>query len=312
MAGVAARLALPDAIELAALSAAGWALLSSAADVEPERRTIRTLTFWAAIAAGLLAGSWAVPVAIVAMILTLIVVDRSAARVAALDWRLGPLVFILLLAPAVVGLVLQALASGIPDFGTALEWFVPDDPGRSLPPGTHTALALLAFWPLSAFVVMVLAVPRSKTEDRSRRRAAWLLAAWILPAWFLVEALPEKRLFDPLPLLPPLAIMAGLAIGQGPVPAVRFSARIGFGLLAAGSAAYAFALNAGAVFADGHASLIGIAVGALAIVAGFAAAWLLLRERLVLGLAATLVSAAAVVVLAFVVLRSATEAALSL
>ena len=59
-------------------------------------------------------------------------------------------------------------------------------------------------------------------------------------------------------------------------------------------------------------SLPGLAVGALAIVAGFAAAWFLLRERLVLGLAATLVSAAAVVALAFVVLRSATEAALSL
>jgi hypothetical protein len=96
------------------------------------------------------------------------------------------------------------------------------------------------------------------------------------------------------------------------VPAARFSARIGFGLLAAGSAAYAFALNAGAVFADGHASLPGLAVGAVAILAGFAAAWFLLRERLAIGLAATFVSAAAVGALAFVVLRSATEAALSL
>jgi 4-amino-4-deoxy-L-arabinose transferase-like glycosyltransferase len=205
--------------------------------------------------------------------------------------------------------VVRGVESGWPGTDGLAGWFAAPDPGRFAPPGTHLVLALVVAWPLSAFAPLLLAAPRERHRIAQLHGAKTVLAAWILPAWLLLEILPDKRPLDALPLLPPLAILVGIVLAAAPLPSGRLSARVGFALLAAGAVLLCFALNAGFVLAAGHASVAGLVGAAMAIVAVFAAVWLLLRGRLAAALPLVLVAAALIAGLAFHQLATATESA---
>jgi 4-amino-4-deoxy-L-arabinose transferase-like glycosyltransferase len=304
--GLAARLAGPDALALAAVSAVGAALVSAAADGEPRSRPVRTAAFWIGLAAVLLVGGWTTGVVTLSMLVALVLVDPSLRRLKSLDPARGIIVVLVLLSPVLAAAVVHAYGGLVAPSTALLGWFSPSDAGRALPPGAQLVTGLATLWPLSAFVPVLLAVTFPQAPDPARRRVFIILLAWILPAWFVMEALPVKRPLDALHLAPALALAVGIALSAARMPVGRLSARAGWVFLSAAAVALVFGLNAAFVLAAGHASPSGLVTGTAAIVAGFVATRYLIAGRLAPAMTAVVAAAALVAALAFVVLPEAT------
>ena len=163
-------------------------------------------------------------------------------------------------------------------------------------------LALLTFWPLSAFVPLIFAMPQRARLAPEIRRAIAFLAAWILPGWLVMEALPDKLPQHVLPFLPGLALLAGLAIAAHLPIAGRLTVRVGFAFVAAGAALIVFAVEAAAVVLEGRADPAGLAVGTAAVLSAFAASWFLMHGRMAAGIAAAVLASGLVAVLGFAIL----------
>jgi 4-amino-4-deoxy-L-arabinose transferase-like glycosyltransferase len=83
------------------------------------------------------------------------------------------------------------------------------------PPGSYLLATAVALWPGTAF--MALAIPW--ILDNARRRAVVFLLAAAIPYWLFLEIYPVKLAHLFLPVLPPLAVLAALAIDEGRLPA---------------------------------------------------------------------------------------------
>jgi 4-amino-4-deoxy-L-arabinose transferase-like glycosyltransferase len=88
------------------------------------------------------------------------------------------------------------------------------DTSYPAPPGSYLLVSSATIWPLAAY--FLLAIPWV-LDNAKRRPAAFLLAAAI-PYWLFLEAYPIKNLHYFLPVMAPLAVLAGLAIDEGKVP----------------------------------------------------------------------------------------------
>ncbi|HUG62887.1 MAG TPA: glycosyltransferase family 39 protein [Methylomirabilota bacterium] len=302
--GAAARLATADAVLLAAIVTAQWALASAWTAPEPRRALGRNLAFWAALGLGVLAGGATILLVVIPTLTVMLVAERSLAQLTALDPLKGLPVALVLSAPYLFaawslrpGLPLgELLAPGLVSAATGI---------RGAPPGVHALVGLATLWPLSAYLPLVFTMPALAKLGPRVRKAAIFLTAWVLPGWILIEILPIKPPGALLPFMPGIALLVGLAASVAPIPANRWWVRVGFGFVAFGAVILAFGLNAGFVVAEEHAEVGGLVLGLAAVLAAFAATWFLLHGLLAAGVAATVLAAGLATAQAFAVLLPA-------
>ncbi|MFO1187391.1 MAG: glycosyltransferase family 39 protein [Alphaproteobacteria bacterium] len=79
------------------------------------------------------------------------------------------------------------------------------------PPGYHTALFLLTFFP---GVVLAGLGGAYAWKNRAQRMARYLIS-WIVPTWVLFELVPTKLPHYTLPVFPALALLAALGLKEG-------------------------------------------------------------------------------------------------
>jgi 4-amino-4-deoxy-L-arabinose transferase-like glycosyltransferase len=229
---VEAHLAKTDAVLLAAILAAQWALARvwMAANPDTARGPVQTgtgtaMAFWLAIGAGVLVKG---PV-------ILMIAGLTALPLSLWQWR-GR--WLLALKP-LWGVPL-ALAVIIPWF-VAIHFatdgaFWEEALGRDFlskigqgqeahggPPGLYLGLMFVTFWPAAALLGMAaLAAWRGR-----RAPAVQFCLAWIIPNWIVFELVATKLPHYVLPLYPALALLAGyMLVRAGQAPAKRWVARL--------------------------------------------------------------------------------------
>ncbi len=229
---VEAHLAKTDAVLLAAILAAQWALARAWMAANPGTArgpvpagTGTALAFWLAIGAGVLVKG---PV-------ILMITGLTALALSVWQWR-GR--WLLALKP-LWGVPL-ALAIIVPWF-IAIHFatdgaFWKEALGRDLlskigqgqeahggPPGLYLGLVFVTFWPAAALLGMAaLAAWRGR-----RAPAVQFCLAWIIPNWIVFELVATKLPHYVLPLYPALALLAGyMLVRAGQAPAKRWVARL--------------------------------------------------------------------------------------
>ncbi|QIB32425.1 ArnT family glycosyltransferase [Ancylobacter pratisalsi] len=209
---VAGRLALPDALFLAAIAAMIGSLariyLRNGADASDATKHAAIL--WTALACALTTKGLIAPLYLVLPIAALVVLDRSAGFLRATAPLVGLAVC---LAVGVVWFVLRHFAgSGGDDALLTLTGRVsPAFKGFSALPGTYLVIFAGLFWPGAPLAALAAPI-----IWRARRlRAVRYLLVWILPAWLLFELLPTKVPAYVVPTFPAIAILVALAFERG-------------------------------------------------------------------------------------------------
>ena len=200
-------------------------------------RTVAPVLFWIALALGVLAKGPITP-----MIAAL---AALAACIATGQWKwlgrtrplAGLVILVALLAPVIV---LAASTIGLGTLGEIFREEVIERSGSAKeghwgPPGYHTVLLAVLFWPgslltLAAFVRTARLALRLPAPERAgilhriaslptrwRKRAAGRDAelfclAWIIPGWIVMELVSTKLPHYTLPMYPPVAIITGALI----------------------------------------------------------------------------------------------------
>ncbi|KMO12302.1 ArnT family glycosyltransferase [Methylobacterium platani] len=220
-----ARLAKTDALltacAVAAMGGLARAWLTRAATTRLPAPTV--LTFWLAVALGILVKGPMVPMFAGLAALCLSVSVRSGAWLRRLRPGLGLVLVLALVAPWFVAITLK---SGGAFYGEAVGHDMLGKVGTAqtqhwAPPGTYLLVIFATFWPAAAFAAM--AIPFAWTNRRDDRVA--FLVAWVLPSWLVFEAVPTKLPHYVLPLCSALAILAVMAVARGAVHRDRPGAR---------------------------------------------------------------------------------------
>lgn len=306
--GVEARLAKADAILLAAVLAAQWALASLWTEPVPLRRLARNAVFWTALGLGLLAKGPAILLPVLPTLALLVAADRSAVRLRALDPLKGLAWTTLLVAPwlAAIGILSEGRFFGDALGQDFLGKLVGAHESHGAPPGAHIIVAFLTFWPLTALMPLLFTLQIRSGLPAPTRRSLLFLAAWVLPGWIVAELMPTKLPNYVLPFMPAVAIAVTIAaVAADEAVRGRWFVRAGHALVAAGAALLAFGLNAAFVLVEGHASGGGIVLGIAAVLSGFAASWFLMNGRFAAGVAGTVLASGLITALAFAVLLPA-------
>lgn len=212
------------------------------------------LVFWAAQAAGIMTKGPITPLVSGLTILALCVVSRRWGW----TWRLRPAVGLLIVAAA-VGPWVWAVAHRV-GWQTYLSTIKAEVLGRSVsareghwgPPGYHTILLPILFWPGSLLTAAGIGLAVQQGIRRGPGRA--ILAgyspylfclAWIVPAWLVFELVGTKLPHYTMPMYPAIAILSARAIFAADEGILRLSGRagrIGLGLWLAIGAGIACAL----------------------------------------------------------------------
>jgi 4-amino-4-deoxy-L-arabinose transferase-like glycosyltransferase len=221
-----AHIATTDAVQLACIvgvqGALGSAYLAARRSEKLKPRT--AAIFWVALGLGILVKGPIAPALAALTAAALMIADRRARWVLALQplWGLP-----LALAIFLPWLVLVQRETG----GAFLAESVGHDflgkvagaqEAHGALPGYYLALTPITFWPASLFLGA-----GAVWAWRSRRLpAARLLMAWLVPFWLVLELVPTKLPHYVLPLYPALALLSAkalLAIGEdGMAPAPRW------------------------------------------------------------------------------------------
>src|ERR1700709_1999278 len=187
--GVEARLAKTDAMLLltvvAAMGAMARIYLSGQRGEDPARPSWTCpAIFWTALAGGILLKGPLILMFVALTIVTLAILDRSAAWL----WRLRPVL-------GLIWLLLLVLPWFVAIFWRAGDTFFTDSIGGDMlsklaaqethgaPPGLYLLLFWITFWPGAALAGMAApAVWRARREP-----GAQYLLAWLIPAWRVFE-----------------------------------------------------------------------------------------------------------------------------
>ena len=240
--------------------------------VPPRPRWV--LTFWIALAVGILLKGPIAPAIAALTLLTLVVLDRRVAWVAGLGWYWG-LVIVLLVVGPWAGAVTVATDGQFWDSAAASELsrVVRPHEGHGAPPGYHLLAAVVLMFP------MTLMVPAAATGAWRRRDEPGVrfAIAWLVPAWIMLELSVTKLAQYPLPLYAAAAWLAAAAAGQ---PVGRAERWLGaalsalFAVLAMAGCAWLFA-----AYGDGWDVVPALLAAALLGAAGLVGAHMLLREQ---------------------------------
>ncbi|KMO32953.1 glycosyl transferase [Methylobacterium variabile] len=226
-----ARLAKTDALltacAVAAMGALARAWLARTGAARLSHVTLpnaTVLTFWLAVAAGILVKGPMVPLFAGLAALCLSVFARSGGWLKALRPGLGLVLVLALVAPWFAAI---AVKSGGAFYGEAVGHDMLGKVGTAqtqhwAPPGTYLLVTFATFWPAAAFAAMALPFAWAKR----REDGIAFLIAWVLPSWLVFEAVPTKLPHYVLPLCPALAILAVTAVASGAVHRDRPGARL--------------------------------------------------------------------------------------
>jgi 4-amino-4-deoxy-L-arabinose transferase-like glycosyltransferase len=208
--GVEARLAKTDAMLLLATTAVMGAMARvylswQRGDDPPHPPWTWPAIFWTALAGGILLKGPLILMFVALTIVTLAVLDRSAAWL----WRLRPvwglMWTLVLVLPWFVAIFLKAGDTFFADSlgGDMLSKVASPQESHGAPPGLYFVLFWLTFWPGAALAGMATpAVWRARREP-----GAQYLLAWLVPAWIVFELVITKLPHYVLPLYPAIAIL---------------------------------------------------------------------------------------------------------
>ena len=212
--GVEARLAKTDAMLLLTVVAAMGALarvyLSWQRGEDPDHPPWSwPAIFWTALAAGILLKGPLILMFAGLTIVTLAILDRSAAWL----WRLRPLWglmwMLVLVLPWFVAIFLRAGDTFFTDSigGDMLSKLAAQE-SHGAPPGLYLLLFWVTFWPGAALAGLAApAVWRARREP-----GAQYLLAWLVPSWIVFELVLTKLPHYVLPLYPAVAILTAGAL----------------------------------------------------------------------------------------------------
>jgi 4-amino-4-deoxy-L-arabinose transferase-like glycosyltransferase len=207
--GAEARLAKTDAMLLLTVVAAMGALarvyLSWQRGEDPEHPPWSwPAVFWTALAGGVLLKGPLILMFVALMIVTLAILDRSAAWL----WRLRPvwglMWTLVLVLPWFVAIFWRAGETFFTDSigGDMLSKLAAQESHGS-PPGLYLLLFWITFWPGAPLAGMATpAVWRARREP-----GAQFLLAWLVPSWIVFELVLTKLPHYVLPLYPAIAIL---------------------------------------------------------------------------------------------------------
>jgi len=207
--GVEARLAKTDAMLLLTVVAAMGALARvylswQRGDDSPHQPWTWPAIFWTALAGGILIKGPLILMFVLLTIVTLAILDRSAAWL----WRLRPvwgLIWLLVLVlPWFVAIFWRAGDAFFTDsIGGDMLSKLSAQESHGMPPGLYLLLFWLTFWPGAPLAAMAApAVWRARREP-----GAQFLLAWLIPSWIVFEAVLTKLPHYVLPLYPAIAIL---------------------------------------------------------------------------------------------------------
>ncbi|MEN6439806.1 MAG: glycosyltransferase family 39 protein [Syntrophobacter sp.] len=233
---IEAHLATTDAVLLATIMAAQWALSryyipAASTPVRPEisgtaPKCVSTetkqvnstdplpgtgafLTFWAAQAIGILIKGPITPLVSLLTIGCLVAAERKVGWLRGLRPLKGLVIVAALVSPWLVAIAIatkgaffqQALGEDLlSKVGSAQEL-------HGFPPGFYLALLPVMLWPASFFIVPALARAWKK-----RTPAVKFCLSWIIPVWILFELIPTKLPHYVLPAYPPLCLLIAEAL----------------------------------------------------------------------------------------------------
>ncbi len=218
------------------------------------------IAFWAAMGAGVLIKG---PVAIMVTglaIAALAIWERDFKWMKPLAYWGGPALFALITVPWFAAIQIATggeflfEAAGV-DLGQKI---VSAAEGHAAPPGLHSLMLPLLFWPATLFLFPgmwwaikgAFAPPRLASDAAAKaKRAAFEKAAtgfrfllcWAVPTWLVFELAPTKLVHYTLPAYPAFALMAGAALDDwfdtgrwrgGRTISIAFFAIAGFALAA--------------------------------------------------------------------------------
>jgi 4-amino-4-deoxy-L-arabinose transferase-like glycosyltransferase len=207
--GAEARLAKTDAMLLlsvvAAMGAMARVYLSWQRGEDPAHPPWTwPAIFWTGLAGGILLKGPLILMFVGLPIVTLAILDRSAAWL----WRLRPVLgliwLLVLVLPWFVAIFWRAGDTFFTDSlgGDMLSKFAAQE-SHGAPPGLYLLLFWVTFWPGAALAGMAApAVWRARREP-----GAQFLLAWLVPSWIVFELVLTKLPHYVLPLYPPIAIL---------------------------------------------------------------------------------------------------------
>ena len=212
--GVEARLAKTDAMLLltvvAAMGAMARVYLSWQRGEDPVHPPWSwPAIFWTALAGGILLKGPLILMFAGLTIITLAIVDRSAAWLPRLRPVWGLMWMLLLVLPWFVAIFWRTGDQFFVDSvgGDMLSKLAAQE-SHGAPPGFYLLLFWVTFWPGAALAGMAApAVWRARREP-----GVQYLLAWLVPSWIVFEAVLTKLPHYVLPLYPPIAILTVVAM----------------------------------------------------------------------------------------------------
>ena len=207
--GVEARLAKTDAMLLATILAAQWAVWELY-DIRAGLSRAKSLLLWGALGAGVLIKGPIILMVSGLTILVLSVLERSISWLKGTGWKVGLPLFLLITLPWFIAIGIHT------DWGFYIESVGKDMLGKVVegkeshgaPPGTYLAATIATFWPASVFFILSVVWIWRERGQKSVRYAL----AWILPSWVIFEFVPTKLPHYILPMLPAMAILTMQAL----------------------------------------------------------------------------------------------------
>ena len=167
------------------------------------------LTFWAALAAGILIKGPVIVAVAGATGLALCIADRDLRWVLKLRPLPGVALFAVICAP---WFLLQSTGS-TPFVASSFQQdilpkLIGGQEGHGAPPGTHLLLSIVTAWPWSVLAPFAIIAAWRKRADPAVR----FCLAWLVPAWLVFELVPTKLPHYTMPLMPPLMLLIAVQV----------------------------------------------------------------------------------------------------
>lgn len=290
--GFEARIAKTDAVLLAAVATAQFALMRLYLG-ETARRW--PLIFWAALGAGMLVKGPIILIVSGLSILALSVWDRRLSWLKRLKAQWGLPLFLAIVLPwyVAIGIVSDGEFYDRAVGGNLLRKVGEGQQAHGGPPGYHLGLFVAAFWPGSLFAGLALPfVWRNRADPIIR-----FLICWIVPAWLVFELVSTKLPHYVLPTYPAIALLAAAALAAPRPPLTRLKTVVTGVWILAWLAASAVLAGLGVAVVnefDGRIDPLLAALGLLGMVLAVTAALLVVRNRRGPAVVAALGSAAVI------------------
>ncbi len=175
------------------------------------------LTFWAALACGMLIKGPITPLVALLALAALAFWEKRWDWMRPLLWWPGPALALLLAAPWFIAISQATQGRFLADmiFGDIAPKILSGDEGHFAPPGLHTLLLPLFIFPatfaLPAAARLALDAIRAHRSDSAAAAHRFLLA-WAVTAFLVFELAPTKLPHYPLPAYPALCLLCGAGL----------------------------------------------------------------------------------------------------